>query len=617
MTDDDIDSFVDDVIDESKEKEQKQQNITIPESFKDPIPEDEIGHITAQESDLIIGRQENTIKVFIQPDNRDDIQVGDYLRIPIYKTENIKIENKDVNVKEQLLATVDSLEYNTRKGVRDETEVSVDSFGDTNYIYKATLKPISIVSYDPNEDDPTIKPEQVNKPPQPTTRVGQVQNKEFLRCGLEIPENGVFVGDMAVHGKVIPSENNPLEYYMFNPNCDDNNSDEGEPTIFRHALVAGSTGTGKTHTSKNILRQYAKCKRYEIKIPESEATEKKDIRQRRMNLTIIDPENEYASMGNDPSNIKEVEKIAEKREGLAYGGIDTAKSDTDFQIFAPGVKNVDPATTGHKTTVFGIPFEIVKYHRQLMMPADPGEPTQQAINTILGQYFTIKTHHTYRDFRNWFAAEEVDFKEQFGDSIFDAAKRRLTDPVYDKVFDQGTKSLTDNGFAEEMFAAGQVSVITTGHLRGKAESFIIQSLLSYVVDNKISSNVNEPHIKGTPLVLALDEAHEYLTEPETTRESYIVNKFRRAARRGRKDKFGLYLITQNPQDIDGEVRNQLNSKIYLKLDRRVVESGDVFIPPDFKHQVPQFKLGQMVVSQPNVQDVEVKGLDVCLTEHNN
>jgi len=82
------------------------------------------------------------------------------------------------------------------------------------------------------------------------------------------------------------------------------------------------------------------------------------------------------------------------------------------------------------------------------------------------------------------------------------------------------------------------------------------------------------------MLLSLDEAHEYLTTPSDlgSRSGYLVRKFRQAAKRGRKDKFGLYIITQTPQDIDEDVRKQMNTRIYLGLERDVVESHDVFVP---------------------------------------
>lgn len=601
---------VDGLLDEDDSDENSTQSKTPP--FDDPIPSPSIGHLTAQDDGLQIGREENVLHAFLQPSQRDNVEVGDYVRIPYYRP-----DQGDTDVSEMLLASVETVRYDPRGNMRDQTATSAEKFGEDNYKCKAILSPIATIKH----DDKELESKFVNRPPLPTLKIGQVETREFLRCGLEIPSDGIYLGDMGVNGQRIPSAENPLEYFLYNPNVTDGTENDGEASIFRHVLVAGSTGTGKTHTSKNILRQFAKCKKYKIDAPPEEDGDN-DVRERRLNLTIIDPEEEYTEMAEDPTDIDAVQEAIDSRQGVEYGGIADNSVDTDFKVFYPAVShNTQPPSVDAPVQEFGIPFELVEEHKEVMMPADPQGTTRQAISEMLGDYFAERRRNNakprYEDFNDWVQEENqaARYEERFTESAYGAAVRRLTYSTYSNVFDQGPTNLTD--ITKEMFAPGQVTVITTGHLKGEGESFVIQALLSHIVENKISSDVEHSHIKGTPLVLALDEAHEYLTEPETTREHYIVGKFRQAARRGRKDKFGLYFISQNPEDIDGETRNQLNTKIYLRLEGRVAKSGDVFIPRQYENQISSFDKGQMVVTQPDVRDVEVKGLPVCLTKHTN
>jgi len=590
-----------------------------PEPFNNALPENPIGHISASQTGLKIGRQENIINASIHPNEIERVQVGDYIRVPYYiPDKNKKDENIDVNI--QLLASIESLKYQTE--LEDQRHTTTDNYGSEQYNYFAKLNPISLIKLKDNWDstDDPFEGDFVSSPPKPTVRLDKVNQNEFLRCGLDIPKEGIYVGDMSVNGNRVPDKDNPLEYYLFNPTEDEG----GEPTIFRHVLVAGSTGTGKTHTSKNILRQFAQNNKYNIDVPHGDpASENIKERNRALNITIIDPEEEYAEMGEDPddSDMKRVKELAESRDGLQYGGI--GDKDIDFKVYAPTTRDSTTQelnTKGSEVIDFGIPFEIVNQYPELMMPSDPQGPTRQLISQTINAYFrTVNKNSdaTYSEFINWFDDEYKPMLlegSQFSDSIISAAERRFKRGEYPDVFDH-SKSLLDKKLVQDMFSPGQVSVITTGHLRGTSEQLVIQSIASHIVENKISSDVDYPQIKGTPLILALDEAHEYVNEPETTREKFIVNKFRRAARRGRKDKFGLYFISQNPEDIDGEARNQFNTKIYLQLDRRVVESSDVFVPREFANQLPQFDKGQMVVTQPDVNPVEIVGLDTCLTKH--
>lgn len=593
----------------------------VPELFEDPIPEDteQLGHIVAENTGLKIGHNETMVFAVIHPNQMDNIELGDYVRVPYYQPN--ESHNKQ-SIEHQLLASVSSISHNTILDDRQYT--GSETYGVEQYQHIARLDPLSLISVSDSEDK-LYESEFVSKPPTPTVRIDKVNDKEFLRSGLEIPDTGIYVGDMAVNGNRVPSVDNPLEYYLFNPNETDYADPSGEPSIFRHVLVSGSTGTGKTHTSKNILRQFSKCKEYDIDVPPNDKDSGSiSSRTRKLNITIIDPEDEYTEMGEDPipENMDRAKELAEKREGLEYGAVG---QNTNFQIFAPVTANNNPQdlNIGNSDVVnFSIPFSIVKDHRQLLMPDDPEGPTKQIINKSIQKFFyssSAPDEKTYKNFNTWFSSQYMPtLKENdvYNDNSIYAAKRRMTDrKVYDSVFDHSSNEFTSKDMIRDIFSQNQVSVITTGHLRGRVQNLIVQSMASYIVENKISSDADSPLIKGTPLVLALDEAHEYVSYPETSREKIIVDKFRRAARRGRKDKFGLYFITQNPADIDGEVRNQINTKIYMQLDQRVVNDPDVYVPKKYSGSIPQFNKGQMVVKQPDIRPVEIVGLDTCLTRH--
>ena len=98
--------------------------------------------------------------------------------------------------------------------------------------------------------------------------------------------------------------------------------ESGEPTIFRHTLVAGSTGKGKTHFTKNLLRQFATDKRYPIENHQTGATE-----HSRLNVVILDPENEYSEMRDDNPDLEHNTELVEKleREGTPSAASTTSK----------------------------------------------------------------------------------------------------------------------------------------------------------------------------------------------------------------------------------------------------------------------------------------------------
>ena len=117
------------------------------------------------------------------------------------------------------------------------------------------------------------------------------------------------------------------------------------------------------------------------------------------------------------------------------------------------------------------------------------------------------------------------------ENILSAVKRRVTGPVYDRVFDHGTTSLTEHT-TENMFERGKVTVVPTGHLRGETEQLVLLALMTHIVENKIDTGVDYPQIKGTPLLLCVDEAHEYLSSTDRPRERYLIQNFRQDTKRG-------------------------------------------------------------------------------------
>jgi len=115
--------------------------------------------------------------------------------------------------------------------------------------------------------------------------------------------------------------------------------------------------------------------------------------------------------------------------------------------------------------------------------------------------------------------------------------------------------------------------------------------------------------------LALDEAHRYLSNPARNQEEIIVSKFADAARQGRKECLGLFLITQDPQDIDKTIMKQINTKIVLNLNNESAINS-LMIPKKYEKRIPYLKKGQAIVHSPdNSEPVEISGLSTCVVNH--
>jgi DNA helicase HerA-like ATPase len=569
---------------------------SVPNSVSD-LEEGEIGHVLASE-EIRISRGDYNVNAFITTGRRDDVRVGDYVQIPY------------PNADEQLFAVADGLRYEPYTELDDKSDThnritEYRELDESEYVLVAELEPIAIL----DESDDGLERGIVNKIPKPNTPVSLSRDDEYLRTGLNIPHDGAFCGYISVGGDAMEIDGEAFPYYLHNPGIDPATGEieAGEPAIFRHALVAGSTGKGKTHFTKNLLRQFVDGKRYPIAHHDTGNTLEK-----RLNVVLLDPENEYWEMRDDNPDLDAERASALRRQGVEVGGID------DLEVFIPEVARTKAPSVGSSRS-FGIPFELVASRPQLIMPYQPTEITRGAIENVIRAYFdqvSSGEQPTYEKFISYLDHEEESLKDRFdiNDGTWGAVMRRVRDSTYRHVFDQGMTPITE--ITDELFREGRVTVIPTSHLRGSKEELVVLSVLSLIIENKIDDHDVDEHIKDTPMLVAVDEAHNYFSSPDSLREAYIVGRAREAVKQGRKDKLGLLLITQNPEDIDGDILKQINTNVFLGLRDEVVEKVPS-VPAGFKRDIPKFGKGQAVVKAPDVEAVELVGLDVCVTKHGN
>jgi len=182
------------------------------------------------------------------------------------------------------------------------------------------------------------------------------------------------------------------------------------------------------------------------------------------------------------------------------------------------------------------------------------------------------------------------------------------------VFDQDARPITD--LVHEFVRPGRLSVVPTYHVgSARATETVVLALASLLVDEKLSNDPRHPRIAETPLLVGMDEAHNFLADADSVQARQVVGKFTDAAKQGRKERLGLFLITQDPQDVAESVFKQINTKVVLNLgDEDAIRS--VNIPSDLQQKVPYMETGQMVVYSPdNSEPVELVGLPTCLTRH--
>ena len=550
-----------------------------------------VGVLSAADGLRIAEEEEETrLRAYVTANNRSGVRVGSYLLAP-YPDD------------ERLFCRISALEYAQEYRADDATEIHArramrsDGIDEEDFKLMATLDPVAVLY----EDDGDLKRRMTDRVPKPETVVREAEDKADIKTGLKMPADGVFLGHLAVGGEKVRTAAEPptIDYRL------KDDYDSGDPLVFRHTLVAGGTGSGKTHAAKNALRQYLGDRTYPVETGAD--------REVAPAVVQFDPQDEYAQMRHDGEYPEDFARRLD-REGVAHGGHE------DTVAFVPTVGSASYSASGHRAeeVPFTIPFSMVYRNPWLIAGSGLNDNQYAALTDVLLPRF--RSEHgregTYDQFTAFLddpaLREELDESGRVHEATFDAVSRRARG--FGNVFDQDAKPVTER--VHELVRPGGLTVVPTYHITSSRDTeTVVLALSSLLVDQKLSNDPRYDRIKETPLVVGMDEAHNFLTDADSVQARKVIGKFTEAAKQGRKERLGLFLITQDPQDIADPVFKQINTTVVLNLGDEDAISA-VNIPTNLESKVPYMEKGQMVVYSPdNSEPVELVGLPYCVTRH--
>ncbi len=551
-----------------------------------------IGVLSAAEGLRIHEEGEETrLRAYVTVGNRDDVRVGTYLLAPYPDDELLFCRIAGVEYAQEYRAD-DATEIHARRAMRQR------GIDEEDFKLVAELEPVAVIY----EQEGELRRRMTDRVPKPETVVRHADDTAEIKTGLKIPDEGVFLGHLAVGGEKVRTVAEP-------PTIDYRLKDDyaaGDPLVFRHTLVAGGTGSGKTHGAKNVLRQYLADER-------TYPVEAGGDREVSPGAVVFDPQDEYAQMHDDGDYGDEFARRLDA-EGIAHGGHD------DTVAFVPKVGGASYAAAHHdaEQAFFSIPFEMVYDNPWLIAGSGLNDNQYNALAHELLPRFQREygADATYDQFTTFLddpaLREELDESGRVHEATFDAVARRARG--FGHVFDQDVRPITER--IHEFVRPGGLTVVPTYHVNDtRATETVVLALASLLVDQKLSNDPDFERIKETPLVVGMDEAHNFLTDADSVQARKVIGKFTAAAKQGRKERLGLFLITQDPQDIAEPVFKQINTTVVLNLgDEDAIKA--VNIPSNLESKVPYMEKGQMVVYSPdNSEPVELIGLEHCLTRH--
>ncbi|WP_232686374.1 ATP-binding protein [Halobacterium zhouii] len=537
--------------------------------------------------------QETALKAYVTASNRSAVRLGSYLVAPYPGGEKLFCRITGLEYV-QAFQSDDATEIHARRAMRS------DSVDERDYKFLAELDPVAVLYSDGDE----LKRRMPDRVPKPETVVRAADDATEIKTGLKIPEEGVFLGHLSVGGEKVRTAAEPptIDYRV------KDDFEAGDPLVFRHTLVAGGTGSGKTHSAKNVLRQYLhEDRRYPVEANGAE---------RRAAVVQFDPQDEYAQMHDDNPDADASDERVWETQGLAYGGHE------DTTAFVPKVGDATYAADHHaaEQVQFTIPFSMVRSNPWLVASSGLNDNQYGGLTLLLERFFDQHGNGgTYEEFCSFLddpaLKEELDESGRVHEATYEAVLRRVHG-MPSGLFDQDARPITDLVEGNQFVRPGRLSVVPTYHIsNSRAAETVVLAVSSLLVDQKLSNDPRYDAIKETPLVVGMDEAHNFLSDADSVQARKVVGKFTEAAKQGRKERLGLFLITQDPQDIADPVFKQVNTTVVLNLgDEDAIKA--VNIPSELQSKVPYMEKGQMVVYSPdNSEPVEIQGLPTCLTRH--
>ncbi len=556
-------------------------------------PEDAFGIVTTGIEPLEITESGARITGYIATTRRQDVRLGTYVMVP-YGDEDMFARIWKLQYLQEFEVD-DATEIHSKRMLKSNTTTEVD------YKFLALLDPICILYDQKGGNEPELVRRMADRIPRPNTPILPVTDKSKIQTGLNIPKEGIFLGHLSVGGEVVRTNAVPptVPYYLRN------DYSMGDPLVFRHILVCGSTGTGKTFLTKNIIRQFMnENNRYQLRSDKSKS--------RNPCLVIMDPQDEYSQMFEDNPEIAAGDEFNFRSENVDFGRCGNTKT---FVAKVAG-HSYDGKSRAEQVE-FTIPFELVRNNLWLITPVGMTDLQYTGLELLVEDYFKKSGSHTYNGFVDLIDDEGTRMayvdSNKIHEASYDGIVRRVRNPALRKVFDQPATPITE--ILGKVFSPGQVSVFPTEYISSsRIRDLIVLTLMTQVVDNKLSTS-GDVAVKDTPIILALDEAHRYLSKASGEHSKKIVSKFADAARQGRKEGLGLFLITQDPQDIDDTVFKQVNTRVILNLTNDAAISA-LKVRKEYEKRIPYLKKGQMIVHSPDNSDmVEVMGLSKCVVKH--
>lgn len=388
--------------------------------------------------------------------------------------------------------------------------------------------------------------------------------------------------------------------------------------VSRHCAILGSTGSGKSNAVGVVLSAIAN----------------KDFKSSR--ILVVDPHGEYNSVLKGNSEVFRIKANSENSEKELYipfwalpyeellslfsGKLSDQNRDyirskiTEYKLNAV-VKNkiqIDKILVSADTPIpFSLEqlwFDLDDFERQTFSErAKPESITQKRVSGNASDLIS----NEYEPASAGGGAPFLNNQAKGILGFLDSMRTRMKDSRYNFIFHPGDytpdlegqiKKDLSNLLYEWLNSDNTVSILDLSGIPSEIMTSISGTLLKIVYDALFWGQNIKNGGKQQPLLIVLEEAHNYLKAGENSISSKTVQAI---AKEGRKYGVGLLLVTQRPSELDETVLSQCGTIIALRMnnskDRGHIKSSVQDELQTMIDLLPSLRTGEAIVSGEGVK----------------
>ena len=389
--------------------------------------------------------------------------------------------------------------------------------------------------------------------------------------------------------------------------------------ISRHCAVLGSTGSGKSNAVGVILK----------------AISGKDFKRAR--LLVIDPHGEYNSILKNYGNVYKIKADSPAQQELfvpfwalpfeellsIFSGnlSDQNKDYVREKIVTAKLKGIEnnsmniekvlvTADTPVPFSIKQVWFDLDDFERQTFK--ERAKPETVTNKKVVGNADELVSNE-YQPASAGGGAPFLNNQAKGILGFLDSVRTKLKDSRYEFLFNPGDYTPDSEGkvhkdLSELLFGwvSGNqnkpITILDLSGVPGEIMASVSGTLLKIVYDALFWGQNLSVGGKEQPLLIVLEEAHNYLKAGEDSISSKAVQSI---AKEGRKYGVGLLLVTQRPSELDETVLSQCGTIVALRMnnskDRGHIRSAIQDELQTMIDLLPSLRTGEAIISGEGVK----------------